>query len=822
MTIETDILTPVEVRCAHCNLPVPAGLIEPEASQQFCCGGCRAVYEAVHACGLDSYYRLRDAADATLAPAHPSESKFESFDSDKFHELYVTRSPDGTIATTDLVLEGVTCAACVWLVEKLPRVVEGVIEARLSLREAVVRITWDPERVSLSRIARVLNGFGYTPHPARGMDARELHRRESRRRLVHLGIAGAIVGNTMLLAAALYAGDAGHMEAQYRMFFRWISALLGTLALAWPGAVFFRSAISAIRARTTNLDIPIALALLAGGIAGLTNVILNRGEIYFDSLTVLVFLLLVGRFIQYRQQRRADDAVGLLFSMTPTTCHLVRGGVVVDAQIEALGVDEIVEVSPGELFPADGIVESGQSTVNQSLLTGESMPAAVQPGSIVHAGSQNIAQTLRVLVSKVGRDTRLAQLVALIERGVQDKPPIVQFADQVGGWFIIAVTLAAAGTFAYWSKYSVVAAIDHTVALLIVTCPCVLGLATPLTIAIAIGKLARRQILVKSGVAIERLSRGGELLLDKTGTLTEGKLELLIWAGDESAKPIVAELERKSNHPVGRALCDALESFVDAPTVTDIIERGDGGLSGHANGSLWHIGSPRYVSKHRIQIADELAHAISAMQELAGSPVIVARDGIAVAVAGLGDRVWEDSSAALRALTRQGWNASILSGDAKPVVASVAQHVGVDPECAFGEMSPEEKLDRVHIKHQQHDTVVMVGDGVNDSAALAAADVGIAVHGGAEASLAAADVYIARPGLSPLVELVQTSRLAMRTIRRNLLVSLSYNLLAGTLAAMGIMTPLIAAIIMPLSSATVLSLAVASIGRDTKPPARRS
>lgn len=805
------------IACAHCSLPVPTGLIEPDVANQFCCPGCRAVYETVHACGLDSYYKLRDAASATFSPAKPSESKFESFDSSKFHELYVQRSADGTLATTDLVLEGVTCAACVWLVERLPRVLPGVIEARLSLREATVRITWDPERLNLSRVARTLNQFGYIPHPARGMDARELHNRESRKRLVSLGVAGAIMGNTMLLALALYAGAVGQMEEQYRMFFRWISAILGTISLAWPGAVFFRGAITAIRSRTTNLDVPIALALLAGGVAGLINVFLNRGEIYFDSLTVLVFLLLVGRFIQYRQQRRADDAVGLLFSLIPSTCHIIRDGVAVDAPIEALLVGDIAEVRAGELFPADGVITMGRSTVNAALLTGESMPTEVEAGSEVHAGSQNIAQTLLIRVEKIGRETRLAQLVDLIERGVQDKPPIVQFADKVGGWFIIAVTLASLGTFAFWARTSVVLAIDHTVALLIVTCPCVLGLATPLTLAIAIGKLARRDILVKSGSALERLSRGGQLLLDKTGTLTEGELHLLKWVGDAAVKPLVAELERKSNHPVGRAIFDALDRCEDKPAqLTNIIETGDGGISGTLpDGSILRAGSPRYIARHAVRVSAELAQVAATIESSGSTTILIAIDDRAVAVAGLGDRLREDSAAALESLRKYRWKPSILSGDAKPVVARVAEQVGIDQTSAHGAMSPEEKLARVHDEHQSHDVVVMVGDGVNDSAALASADVGIAVHGGAEASLAAADVFIARPGLSPLVELVETSRLAMRTIHRNLVVSLSYNLLAGTLAAMGIMSPLIAAIIMPVSSASVLSLAIASISRST-------
>ncbi|HEX8916404.1 MAG TPA: heavy metal translocating P-type ATPase [Humisphaera sp.] len=821
---------PAACTCAHCAQPVPDGLVRAGADVQFCCSGCEAVYQTLHACGLDAYYRLRDAtADGATGPATVAEQGLEAFDSPAFHEAYVTRHADG-LASTDFALEGVTCAACVWLVEKLPQVAPGVVEARLSLREATVRVTWDPARLPLSKVGRSLARLGYRPHPARGTSAADLHRLESRRRLVHLGVAGAIMGNTMLLGLALYAGDFGHMDSPYRTMFRLLSALLGGLSLAWPGATFFRSAWVAVRLRTINLDVPIALALLVGGVAGLTNVALGRGEIYFDSLSVLVFLLLVGRFVQYRQQRRADDAVGLLFNLTPSTCHLVKDGGTTDVPVAALSAGDLVEVRPGELFPADGLVATGRSTVNQALLTGESTPTAVDVGLAVHAGAQNVSSPLVVRVERVGAETRVGRLMKLIEQGVRDKPPIVQFADKVGAWFTVVVTIAAAGVFAFWSRRAgLEPAIDHAVALLIVTCPCVLGLATPLTIAIAIGRLSRRDILVKSGAALERLSRGGRLLLDKTGTLTEGRLELLKWDGAHSVdgldlKHAVAALERKSNHPIGRALAGALEPNEESPgapprarttpDVENIVERNDGGISGTISGRAMRVGSPRYTRAAAGTVPDALNAAAADLEQSGATAVFVTVDDRVVAVAGLGDAVRPDAAEALARLRKIGWEPAVLSGDAQGVVSTVAGRLGI--AAATGQLSPEEKLARVQDRPADGSPVVMVGDGVNDAAALAAADVGIAVRGGAEACLSAADVYVARRGLLPLVELAETSRHTMRVIHRNLVVSLSYNLLAGVLAASGVMSPLLAAIIMPVSSATVLSLVVLSVGRGRR------
>jgi len=802
-----------EVLCAHCRLPVPAAWIDPAAEHQFCCAGCRAVFESVHACGLSNYYRLRDAADAQFAPAHPGRSKFAAFDTEAFATLYV--QPHGDLRSVDLCLEGVTCGACVWLIEKLPTVLDGVIEARLSLRQAVVRITWDSRTVSLSRIARTLDQFGYTPSPARAQARESSYRRELRRRIIDLGVAGALMGNLMLLGAALYAGWFGGMDGQYVAMFRGLSLLLGVLALAWPGREFFRSALAAVRTRSINIDVPIVMALAGGGAAGVFNVLAGRGEIYFDSLATLIFLLLVGRFLQFQQQRRAEASIDLLFSLTPSTSRVVRdGGGIDEVPAQAIATGDVAEVRPGELFPADGVVIDGRSSVNTSLLTGESRPVPIAPGDEVFGGTQNGAATVRVRLTRVGENSRVGGLMKLLERGLGEKPPIVRFTDRVGAWFVVIVSLAAVVTFGMWCRGGVASAIDHAIALVIVTCPCVLGLATPMTLAVAIGRLARRDVLVKSATAIERLSRGGTLMLDKTGTLTRGELTVLEFFGDPELRGVIAAVEAQSTHPAARALVAAFQDC-EPPAqwrtpVTGRIERGDGGVEAMIGDRKIIIGSPRFLRQHSCAADGGFGDIASAQQALGRSVVQVAIDGRVRASVALGDALREDAASAVGALRRCGFTPVIYSGDAQAVVDQVAAALGV--EQAYGQLTPEEKLSAV----KQRPDAVMIGDGVNDAAALAAAGVGIAVHGGAEASLAAADVYVARPGLSGVVDLVHTSRRAMRVVRTNLAISLSYNLLAGALAMAGLMTPLAAAIIMPVSSATVLTIAIVSMSRQPK------
>lgn len=814
---QTDGAAASGCACTHCGLPVPLGLIEAGRDEQFCCAGCASVYEVIHGCGLDAYYRLRDQADAPRQPANTSfADRLSVFDSEKFAELYVTTRDDGLCAV-DLMLENVHCAACVWLIEKLPRVVGGVVDARLSLRESTVRVVWDPQTTELSSVARALGTLGYPPHPARsGTQSVQLN--EQRTMLIRLGIAGALAGNTMLLAFALYAGLFGGMERQFSELFRWASAVLGVLSLTWPGRVFFQGAWAALRTRTPHLDVPIALALGVGGLAGVVNVVLGRGEIYFDSLTVLVFLLLVGRFIQYRQQRRADASVGLLFSLTPSNCRRVmpvREGAaaaetIEQVPIEAAEVGDVLEVRAGELIPADGVVTSGRAMVAASLLTGESQPVAVQAGDRVCAGSQVSSSTLRLRVSAVGEETRVGRLMELVQQGVADKPTIVALTDRIAGWFVVVVSSLALMVFAGWSVFDLGAAVDHTVALLIIACPCALGLATPLTLAVAIGRAARRDILIKSGAVLDRLAKPGRLLIDKTGTMTRGAMRVESWFGDPAMRSWVVAAESEATHPIARAIASWGESEGISPASRSQL----GEVVTHASGveattpaGLMRIGSKPFILSSGCVIEQRFSQQAEQWAERACTTVYVAFDDRVVASLAVGDALHPETRASLERLSSWGWEVTMLTGDEPTVAHRVAEAVGLDRSAVRAGVTPEQKLAAASDRYDQR-AIVMVGDGVNDAAALASADVGVSVSGGAEASMAAADVYLARPGLSGLVELIGDARRSRGVIYQNLGVSLSYNAVAIGLAAAGLVTPLVAAILMPLSSAAVLGLAM--------------
>ena len=790
------------VACAHCGLAVPAGRIAAGAARQFCCAGCEVVAEALAEHGLGAYYRV--AGDA-LAPARTTGRRYDELDDPGFHQLHVRARGDGLVETA-LYLEEVRCTACVWLVERLPGLLDGVVEVRLDFGRGRADVTFDPGRVTLSAIARLLDRLGHPVHPYRGVDREALRRREDRALLIKLGVAGATAGNVMLLAIALYAGLFGGMGAADTAFFRWASMLVSVPALSFAATPFFRGAIGAVRSGRLHLDLPLAIGIVVGLGWGALNTVRGVGEIYFDSLAMLVFLLLVARWVQSRHHRRAASAAEMLHALTPRIARRIEpSGDVRDVPLEAIVAGDRVEARAGDTIPVDGEIVGGTSTLDAGLLTGESRPVEVGPGDAVHAGTVNLGAPLTIRATATGEDTRVGRLIARIDDEARRRAPIQRFVDRVTGRFVSIVLAVAALTAIAWSLSPAGprAGLEHAMALLIVTCPCALALATPLAMTIALGRAARRGLLIKGGDAVERLATPGLVLLDKTGTITEGRLRLVDWRGDLGARDLAAALERASAHPLARALADAVaDPGPERPDVRDVREELGRGIRGQVAGRAVAVGSPTWIAEIA-HVPSGIRTAIDAVAAAACTPVVVAVDGRAVAVAGFADAIRADAPAAIARLRAAGWRIGILSGDDPRIVAAVAAALGLPADDVRGGVSPEGKVEAVRAARAAG-PVVMVGDGVNDAAALAAATCGVAVHGAAEASIDAADVFVRRPGLAPLAELLDGARATMRVIRRNLRVSLAYNLIGGTLAVTGLIHPLVAAVMMPLSSLSVL------------------
>ncbi len=787
------------IACAHCALDVPDALVTSGAAHQFCCAGCRTAYALLHDHGLAQFYTFREPRPEA---APRTGRSYEEFDHPAFTALHVTPAADG-LSRIELYLEGLHCASCVWLVERVPLLVPGVARAELDLRRARAVLEWDTTRTPLSVVARTLDTLGYAPHPFRGVARDAVRRSEDRRTLVRIGVAGAIAGNVMLFALALYSGELAWMDPAHTRFFRLLSMGLTLPALMWPGRVFFTGAWAALRTRALHMDLPIAIALAAGFVRGAMNTVTDEGPIYFDGLAILVFALLVGRFLQQRGQRMAADSAELLFALTPATARVVRtDGSLHETPSSALLPGMLLDVRAGETFAADGVLTDAESTINASLLTGESRPIRVREGDAVYAGTLNVSAPIRVRVTEAGETSRVARLLHQVESSAARRAPVVLAANRVAGVFVAVVLIVSVVTWAWKSLHSSPSALDDVIALLVVTCPCALALATPLAVTVSIGRAAGDGILVKGGDALELLAKTGVLVLDKTGTLTEGHTTVVTWIGDEAVQSLVKSLEAGSSHPIADGFRRAWPQVVLQPVAQETHVIG-GGLRGVVDGRELVVGSPTFVRAQASDGTRTLEQAIGTMDRTL-TPVLVAMDGVVVAAAGIGDRIRADALDSLTALRAMGWHTVMASGDAPDVARAVGAQLGFAEHDVHAAMSPEGKLALVQSLQADGAHVVMVGDGVNDAAAICAAAVGIGVHGGAEACLANADVFLARPGLSPLRELMEGAQRTVRVIRRNFAFSLAYNVVGASLAIAGLLTPLIAAILMPLSSLTVV------------------
>lgn len=787
--------------CDHCGLPVPAGLVDEDADLQFCCPGCHVAFDVIHSAGFEGYYNLKNRIDAPEQSALGRGGSFEDFDDPAFADLYCSTRRDG-LSTVELYLEGVHCAACVWLVEKVPLAIPGVAECRLDVGRSLATVVWDPQVASLAEIARFLDSIGYPPHPFHGVEARDMERREDRSLLIRIAVAGAIAGNVMLLAFALYGGTFHGISSEFRQLFRWVSLGLTMISVGWCAQVFYRGTWGALITRTLHMDVPISIGILTAFGWGAANTVRDSGEVYFDSVTVLIFFLLVGRWIQRRQQRRAARATELLFTLAPSTARVITNDGIRKTPAAALQPGMLIELRAGDSAPADGVVVTGESTMDLSLLTGESRPVAVKAGSPVHAGTTSLSGRIELQVESSGADTRLGRLLRLVEEGAQRRAPVVLLADRISGWFVLTVLSLAIATAAVWLAIDPSQAVENAVALLIVSCPCALGLATPLAVSAAVGQAARSGILVKGGDALETMARPARMILDKTGTLTEGRLAVVRWVGDDEVRTFLAAVETHSTHPVAVALAAGVDTEgVKAPT--DVEQHQGRGITARLGNRKLLAGSPAFAEERFGELPLSITAEIESAVGEGLTPIVVAVDSVPVAMAALGDPVRDDSAAAVAAIRDRGWEVEVLSGDHPGTVRSLMAHLDIDESTGRGGALPEDKVERVR-RAAADGPVVMVGDGVNDAAALAAATVGVGVHGGAEAAMAAADVYLGEPGLEPLVRLLDGSVRTLSVIRRNLIFSLSYNAVAVTLAMLGHMHPLVAAILMPASSITVV------------------
>ena len=801
--------------CSHCGLPASA---MPSDETAFCCNGCMGAYALIHDLGLESYYDLKSTmSSSSMESVREQSSRSHVLEDLDAAGVAVRAMADGSCSVR-LAVDGIHCAACTWLIERVQPTIPGLISAQVRMSDQTVELVYDPTRTQPIDVSRKLGKLGYSLAPwTVDSEDDQGFREQQREHLSGIALAVFFAANAMWIGIALYAGEATGMTAGHETFLRWVGTLLAVLAVALPGRIFFHTAWQAIQTRTPHIDIPIALSLLIGTIGSLVGVVRGVGHIYFDSLASLILLLRIGRFIQFRVQYRTSLSLSRLLRWnTVTATRIEPDGTRKTVPTNRLVPGQRLEVGPGETIPVDGVVVVGRSNIDTSLVNGESNPIVVDVGECVEAGTTNISSCIELEVTAAGENSRVGRLMELVRSASAQRTPAVLSADRLSKWFVLAVLLLAVGTWFVWTNLANASiATQHTMALLTIACPCALALAAPLVITVALGRAARRQIWIRDGNCLERLATPGTIWLDKTGTLTSGRMRVLSWHGSDDQLVYAAAIERTLRHPIADAICEFAAGKGIECSLVDVkdLEHSPGrGAKGRVNGYIVSIGTEAWLREQGTELTSSWLRLQSEAFEHGRSVVWLSVAGELCGMFETGDPLRGDAIETLRAISKRGWRLGILSGDRQEVVDGLAlllEENGVSIQKALGQQSPEDKLEAIRkTKVDRVHTVAMVGDGVNDAAALAMSDVGIAIRGGSGQSLVAAPIFLANNRLSSVLDLLDASSSVVRGIRRCFAASLIYNTVTITLAMSGWIHPLIAAVLMPISGLTVLTMAM--------------
>ncbi len=768
-----------------------------------CCHGCAAVADAIMAAGLSDFYRHRTVNSRRPEDLIPEQLRgLELYDRADLQQSFV-RAEDAHVREASLILEGIVCAACVWLSEHHVGQLPGVLEFRVNYSTHRARVRWDERQTRLSEILKAIAAIGYIAHPFDPSRQEALQKRERAVALRRLAVAGLCSMQVMMIAVGLYAGEYQGMEVWIRDFLRWICLILAIPVVTYSAMPFYTAAWRDLRNGRLGMDVPVALAVLAAFAASVWYTWQGGGEVYYDSVTMFVFFLLTGRFLEMTARHRAGQISEALVRMLPATAtRLDADGSESVVPIAELVPGDRVLVRPGETIPADGRVEDGASSVDESLLTGESLPVPRQRGEALIGGAVNVESPLVMRVEKVGADTVLSAIVRLLDRAQGEKPRLALLADRIAGWFVAALLVVAAGVFlTWWSLRDFDTAFRIMLSVLVVTCPCALSLATPTAIIAATGALTRLGVLTTRGHALETLARTTHVIFDKTGTLTYGRPQVVavepVGAGLEPRRclALAAALERGSEHPIGRALTAAAGAATEA--ATDLRNTPGSGVEGWIGGRRYRVGRPEFV----LAASDR---AVVSRTDLGVSSTWVALgdDSGPLAWFELTDTLRPGAAAAVSALKARGLVVELLSGDRPEAVAHVAEELAIAR--AEGGLSPQDKLDRLRTLQDQGAIVAMVGDGVNDAPVLAAAQISLAMGSGTQLAHATADMILLSERLDHLVSGVDMARRALVIMRENFAWAIGYNLVALPLAAGGWLAPWMSALGMSFSSLLVV------------------
>lgn len=810
--------------CYHCGLPVADSddgkftTVILGQQRDMCCPGCLAVAEAIVSNGLEDYYQFR------TEPAQKSDDsiletldKLKVYDDPSLQEEFVFE--EGQDKQIQLTLEGITCAACGWLIEKQLSKVEGIKQVAVNVQERRALVTWSPSQIKLSQILSTLKRIGYIGSPFHPDEHEASYKREQKTFLKKLGLAGIMTMQVMMLMTGLYFDWFGAIELETRQYFYWVALTLTTPVVLYSGSTFYVVAAKALSAKTVNMDVPVTLAIFGTYIAGIRSTMLEQGEVYFESICMFIFLLLLSRFLEHRSRHRAAQISANMMQYVPVSAtKLMSDGSVIECLAKQLKIDDVVLVKPGETIPIDGLVTEGNAAVDESMLTGEFNPVRKSSNSAVYGGTVCQDGSLTIIVTQTLKNALVNQIVRLQASAMASKPKAAQLADNFSRYFVSAVLLISAVTYAFWAFNGSNDAFWITISVLVATCPCALGLATPSALTCAMAKLNRQGILLKRADALEQITDIDTIALDKTGTLTQGKFTISnAWYADgvdrDSALSIARALESRSEHPIAKAFSDnkafsgdkalsdnkALSSTIHK--VSNFTVTPGGGISGEINDTLFSMGSAAFsVHESQLKVIDEFPSA----------NVFLTVKGRIMAAFEVRDSLRDDTQETLDILAKS-HTLAVLSGDTQPNVNSLTASLPIST--AKGGLTPEQKYEAVQAMQQSGSKVMMMGDGINDAPVLASADVAIAVGNATDVAKTAADVILLGDQLLSVPELIRTSHQVKQKIRQNIGWSVGYNVLILPFAVSGLLSPWMAVVGMSLSSIIVVTNSTRLLGK---------
>ncbi|WP_238946989.1 heavy metal translocating P-type ATPase [Seongchinamella unica] len=786
--------------CYHCGEPVPEGVcLYTEIGGQarsMCCPGCQAVAAMIAGSGLDNFYRQRTAySERPAASETPVREQYLIYDQPELTDAFCQTQEDGSVSAR-LLLGGITCAACTWLIEQSLASVPGVTEAAVNLQQSRLDIRFDPLVLPLSEIFTRVDALGYRPRPFQASARREQMRAEYRADLRRLGVAGFGMMQVGMFAVALHAGDIQGIQEQYQGLLRSFSLLVSGFIVYYSAGTFFRTAWRHLKQGALVMDLPVALAIGLAWLASAYATVSGSGQVYFDSVVMFTFFLLLGRFLEARVRQRHANNWFDAESALPDAVSLRRDGRWITVPRSQADQGEVMLVQAGQTIPADARVLSGNSAVREDTFNGEHLPRTVSIGDTIYAGTVNVEAALEAEILGSYAQSRLAALQRSVEVAETEKPRLAKMADRIASWFVAGVLLVTSATAIAWWHIAPEQTLWVALSVLVISCPCALALATPAALASAASALRATGVIVRGENALESLSRTTHLIFDKTGTLTEGKLaisrvELLGELTEARALQLAAGLQHWSNHPVSKAFSHIQPGEV----FQDVNYKVGAGLQGKLDGRQYRVGSESFCREFCPALPpppDEQRYWIALCD--AQSPL---------AWIGLDDTLRAEAKAVVRSALTGGLELGLLTGDSSPQGKLLARELGID-DVRTG-MEPQQKMQRVQSLQATGAVVCMVGDGLNDAPVLSLADSSFAVAGATDLARTQADFVIVDDVLTRVTDTWQKARDCRRIILQNFAWALGYNLSAIPLAATGHVPPWAAAIGMSLSSLLVVA-----------------